>query len=136
MTAAQFLEKWFSPDDLRAVPELYVTEHMVDDEKRPVAKLFTPDGNLTWYVLEASAVIDRGDREVYVPLIHPKHGPQGGYAHPNCVDVLMFCLVEGYEKEFGYVSLRELAELRGLLGLPVERDMWWTPPLLSELVSW
>jgi hypothetical protein len=42
-------------------------------------------------------------------------------------------LVDGFERELGYFSLDELEQLRGPLGLPVERDLYWKPTLLSEL---
>jgi len=41
--------------------------------------------------------------------------------------------VEGQCRELGYVSLNELEELRGPMGLPVERDLWWKPKTLEEI---
>ncbi len=60
-------------------------------------KLFTPDSSWTWYITE--------------------YDPE---------ERLCFGLVVGFEREFGYISLAELEDLRGPHGLPVERDLHWT----------
>jgi len=44
-----------------------------------------------------------------------------------------FGLVEGQEKELGYFSLVELQGVRGPMGLPIERDLHWTPKMLAEI---
>jgi hypothetical protein len=41
--------------------------------------------------------------------------------------------VEGQEKELGYVSLSELEDVRGPMGLPIERDLHWRPKTLEEI---
>ena len=74
-------------------------------------KFFTPDGGWTWYASE----FDGTDR--------------------------FFGFVVGVEAELGYFSLAELKGVRGALGLPVERDRWFTPTPLRQLmidagVSW
>lgn len=86
---------------LEAIPNLYETEAVKD----PLCyiKLFTPDSNWTWYIIEVS----------------------------NEDKNLCFAYVVGHESELGYVSLDELEELRGPLGLAVERDTSFTPTLLS-----
>jgi hypothetical protein len=63
---------------------------------KPVVKLFTPDAQCTWLLTELD--------------------PDGGLAFGLC-DLGMG------EPELGYVSLLELAAVRGKLGLPVERDL-------------
>jgi hypothetical protein len=63
---------------------------------KPVVKLFTPDAQCTWLLTELD--------------------PDGGLAFGLC-DLGMG------EPELGYVSLVELATVRGKLGLPVERDL-------------
>jgi len=63
---------------------------------KPVVKLFTPDAQCTWLLTELD--------------------PDGGLAFGLC-DLGMG------EPELGYVSLAELATVRGKLGLPVERDL-------------
>jgi hypothetical protein len=47
---------------------------------------------------------------------------------------LLFGLVQGLEEELGYFSLSELESVR-VLGLPVERDLYFTPKPLSELTQ-
>jgi hypothetical protein len=49
------------------------------------------------------------------------------------VDYHLFGLVQGQCKELGYVSLSELEEVRGPMGLPVERDLYWKPKTLAEI---
>ena len=44
-----------------------------------------------------------------------------------------FGLVEGFEKELGYFSLSELESVRGPIGLPIERDLYWKPKKLNEI---
>jgi hypothetical protein len=44
-----------------------------------------------------------------------------------------FGLVDGLEKELGYFSLSELQSVRGPLGLPIERDLYWRPKTLKEI---
>jgi hypothetical protein len=63
---------------------------------KPVVKLFTPDAQCTWLLTELD--------------------PDGGPAFGLC-DLGLGC------PELGYVSLVELATVRGQLGLPVERDL-------------
>ncbi|MEO9230010.1 MAG: DUF2958 domain-containing protein [Devosia sp.] len=66
----------------------------------PVVKLFTPDAGATWLLTE----IDPDDDD---------------HAFGLCDLGLGF-------PELGYVSLAELAAVRGRLGLPVERDLHFT----------
>ncbi|MAU13876.1 MAG: hypothetical protein CL607_28925 [Anaerolineaceae bacterium] len=44
-----------------------------------------------------------------------------------------FGLVDVLEVEFGYFSLRELQEVRGALGLPIERDLDFRPQTLAQV---
>src|SRR5213594_3855520 len=67
---------------------------------RPVVKLFTPDGGCTWLLTE----IDPEDPDVAFGLCDL------GFGCP----------------ELGSVSLSELESVRGQLGLPVERDLYFT----------
>jgi hypothetical protein len=69
-------------------------------DPRPVVKLFTPDAGATWLLTE----LDPSD---------PDH------AFGLCDLGLGF-------PELGYVSLRELAVVRGPLGLAVERDLYFS----------
>ncbi len=74
-------------------------------ERDPVAyvKFFTPDSSWYWYVTE----FDGHDT--------------------------FFGLVFGSYVEIGSFSLSELEELRGPLGLPVERDRFYEPKRLAEI---
>jgi len=75
-------------------------------------KYFAPDFSWTWYVLEGQSVLDESGNEV---------------------DFKFFGLVDGFEKELGYFRLNELQSLRGKLGLPVERDLYFLPKPLKEV---
>ena len=66
-------------------------------DPRPVVKFFTPDGGATWLLTELDP--SEPDR-----------------AFGLC-DLGLGC------PELGYVSLAELAAVRGRLGLPIERDL-------------
>lgn len=68
-------------------------------------KFFTPDSNWTWYASE----FDGED--------------------------IFFGLVSGFEVEVGYFSLSELQSVRGPLGLPIERDLYFVPKTLQELME-
>lgn len=95
----------------RKLPALYSQE---DKGGKAVAnvKFFTPDSNWTWFVLCGEPVLDESGQEV---------------------DFTFFGLVEGFEKELGYFSLKELESVRGGLGLPIERDLYWQPKTLEEI---
>ena len=70
-----------------------------------ICKFFFPDFSWTWYAIE----FDGTDQ--------------------------FYGLVDGDEKELGYFSLTELLGNRGKLGLPVERDRYFTPCRLSEVMG-
>lgn len=80
-------------------------------------KYFMPDGSWTWYASEGAPV----DEDGYFDTDKEK------------VDYLFFGLVSGWEIEFGYFSLSELQSVRGALGLPIERDLYYEPKTLQEL---
>ena len=87
---------------LNDIPDLYNTE----EQTNPLChvKLFTPDSNWTWYIIEFS----KTDRNTCY-----------GY-------------VQGLENELGYFTLEELESIHGPLGLPIERDLSFKPtPLLD-----
>jgi hypothetical protein len=95
-------QKLIPKEILDTLPPLYATEKM----SNPIAhvKLFTPDSNWSWFIMEYS--------------------PQ---------EKLCFGLVQGQEEELGYFTLKELEEVRGVMGLPVERDLYFKPVKLSEI---
>ncbi|MEX0833604.1 MAG: DUF2958 domain-containing protein [Actinomycetota bacterium] len=96
--------KLLPPELERRIPPLRAAEHHRDP--LVVMKFFTPDSNWTWYVLEGSREDD---------------------------DFIFFGLVDGFVAELGYYSLNELEAVRGPLGLPIERDLWWQSVPLSEV---
>lgn len=67
----------------------------------PVVKLFTPDAACTWLLTE----LDPQNDDLAYGLCDL------GMGHP----------------ELGYVCLSELLQIRGKLGLPVERDRYFRP---------
>lgn len=75
-------------------------------------KFFTPSSSWTWYATEGEPILDESGKEV---------------------DFKFFGLVEGHEKEFGYFVLSELEEVRGPMGLPIERDLHFKPKTLEEI---
>ena len=70
-----------------------------------IVKFFTPDGSWTWYASEFDG------------------------------DDIFFGLAVCFEPELGYFSLCELRSVRGKLGLPVERDRYFEPTPLRELLD-
>ena len=74
-----------------------------EDDPIVQAKFFYPDFSWSWYAIEFD-----GTNE-------------------------FFGLVDGFEQELGYFTLSELLENRGKLGMPIERDRFFTPCRLSEL---
>ena len=67
----------------------------------PVVRLFTPDADCTWLLTE----LDSSDPDIAFGLC----------------DLGMGCA------ELGSVRVSELESVRGKLGLPVERDLHWSP---------
>jgi hypothetical protein len=96
--------KLLTKEILAKMPKLYTTEDVPVGEKEVIVKFFTPDANWTWFAVEGEDVIEDG----------------------HAVDYMMFGLVDGNEKEWGYFLLSQLREVRGALGLPVERDMYFS----------
>jgi hypothetical protein len=88
---------------LSDIPDLYETEGSLN----PICyvKLFTPDSNFTWYIIEFSKV---DTNTCY------------GY-------------VQGLENELGYFSLEELESVHGSLGLAIERDLSFKPTLFATI---
>ena len=88
---------------LSDIPDLYATE----GQTNPLChvKLFTPDSNWSWYIIEFS----KADRSTCY-----------GY-------------VQGLDSELGYFTLEELESVHGPLGLAIERDLSFTPTPLTTI---
>jgi len=88
---------------LSDIPDLYETENVLN----PIChvKLFTPDSNWTWYIIEFS----KADAKTCY-----------GY-------------VQGLESELGYFTLEELESIHGPLCLAIERDLWFEPTPFSQV---
>ena len=71
-----------------------------------LVKWFTPDSNFTWYVAE--------------------YDPETGDCFGRTVT--------GFANELGYFNLNEIKSLRGKFGLPVERDQYFDPTPLTDLM--
>jgi hypothetical protein len=78
------------------LPRLHSQEEV--DNPKIIVKFFHPLSSWTWFVVE-------GERD-----------PDG--------DLLFFGLVNGFEKELGYFSLKELEEIK-VKGLGIERDKFF-----------
>ena len=85
------------------IPDLYDT----DGQTNPLCyvKLFTPDSNWTWYIIEFS----RTNRNTCY-----------GY-------------VQGLENELGYFTIEELESIHGPLGLAIERNFDFKPIPLDKV---
>ncbi len=93
----------------KTAPALYATEDVPADEKKIVAKFFTPDSSFTWYMVE----YDPTERRAF------------GFVTSNmCPD-----------GELGYFSIDEMEAARGPLGLPVERDRHYGRHTLKEVID-
>ena len=97
------MSKLLSHEQLQLIPNLYETENQ--EEKICYVKLFLPNSNWTWYIIE----INKQDNN-------------------TC-----FGFVDGLEQELGYFTIRELENLKGLFGLKVELDISFKPTKLSKI---
>ncbi len=95
-----------------SLPPLYAQDGKGGDATVYI-KYFCPDFSWTWYVLEGSPVLNENGVEI---------------------DFEFFGLVDGFEKELGYFRLSDLKSFRGKLGLPIERDLYFSPKPLKEIV--
>jgi hypothetical protein len=89
------------------IPDWICLPGLYGNEGQPnpmaIIKLFTPWSNWTWFLLEHDG------------------------------EDLCFGLVVGLETELGYISLKELEEIRGPAGLRIERDVWFRPTPVRDL---
>ena len=91
------------PKSVRETLPLLYANEEIGLQAQALVKYFTPDSNWTWYGSE----FDGED--------------------------IFFGLVIGFAAEFGYFSLSELENVKGPMGLPIERDLHFEPKSLREL---
>ena len=96
--------KLLTKKNLKALPAQGSTIGQGKDAVAQV-KFFTPWSNWTWYAVE--------------------YNPEAK---------LFYGLVDGFEKEVGYFGLEELEEVIGPMGLKIERDMYFDPTPIRELM--
>ena len=89
----------------KRLPPLGSNENTPLTEMIAQVKFFTPDSSWTWYAVE----FDGKD--------------------------IFWGWVQGFEEEFGAFSLSELAAIRGPWGLQVERDLYFEPTPLKEVMK-
>jgi hypothetical protein len=95
--------KLLTQELIKKIPPLYGQEGKGKNALAYV-KLFTPDSNFNWYI----------------PELDSEEG-------------LCFGLIDGLEKELGYFSLNEIEQIKGPMGLEVERDVSFQPTKLKNL---
>jgi len=91
----------------KQLPALYSQEQIADP--MAVVKFFTPDSSWTWFIIEGSEQED-GDWLFFTKVV--------SHICP--------------EGELGYVLLSQLEQVKGALGLGIERDLYWKPKPLSQ----
>jgi len=90
------------PDELlaRLIENGRTSEEQDGFDPFPVLKLFTPDAATTWLITEA-------------------------YSEGSDVRLFGVCDLGLGSAELGYLILSEMEDVRGKLGLPVERDLYF-----------
>ncbi len=97
---------------INKLPKLYAQDGKNGDAIIYI-KYFTPDSSFTWYVLEGQPAPD---------------------ITRDYKEFEFFGIVDsGDFKEYGYFTLSELENTRGLLGLPIERDLYFKPCKVVEV---
>jgi len=90
----------------KSLPPLYATED--NATAKAVVKYFDPTGACTWYAAEFDG------EDIFFGFVD---------------------MGSGYDAELGYFSLSELESIKGAWGLGIERDLHFTPTLLSDIVE-
>ena len=96
--------KLLTKENLKALPAQGSTIGQGENAIAQV-KFFTPWSNWTWYAVE--------------------YNPEAK---------LFYGLVDGYDKEVGYFGLEELEDVIGPMGLKIERDRYFDPTPIKELM--
>lgn len=103
--------KLMTKEILKALPKLYATDGVPLEEKTVICKFFGGSRG-TWYVFEGDVQPD-GDIEFFGYVVSP----------------------QGAGDEMGYFTLNELKSARfPPFGLPIERDLHFTPKPMGELL--
>lgn len=96
--------KLLTKEITKKLPPLYAQDGK-GKEAIAFVKFFTPDSNWTWYATE----------------FDPETGE-------------FFGLVESpMASELGYFTLDELKSIKGPMGLPIERDRYFSPTALNKI---
>ena len=90
------------------MPKLYANEKKKHEDTEIIVKFFDPCGSWTWYATEGERVGD---------------------------DYRFFGFVRGFDNELGYFMLNELQEVKGSLGLGIERDLHFGKHTLAEAME-
>jgi len=93
------------PQDIREKIPPLYRQEALGLQALALVKFFTPDSSWTWYATEFDG------------------------------DDLFFGLVAGLDVELGYFLLSELSETVGPMGLPIERDLYFKPETLANLMK-
>jgi len=96
--------KLLTKENEKKLPALYAQDGK-GKESIAYVKFFKPDSNWTWYATE------------YDP-----------------VEKVFFGLVQSLDQELGYFTLEQLQSARGSLGLPIERDIYFDPCPLKDVM--
>ena len=88
----------------KIIPAFYSSEDVELEDKMVYTKFFLADAQWSWYILEFDS-------------------------DSNTV----FALVDGLDRELGSVSIEELEQVRGHMGLYVERDLYFKPTRFGDL---
>lgn len=93
----------------RKAPRLYDMDEVPAERTPVVAKFFTPDSSFTWYMVEYDA-----ESRIGFGFVTSNLCPEG---------------------ELGYFSITEMESVCGPQGLPVERDLYYRPHSLKEVMD-
>jgi hypothetical protein len=102
------------PYSVRETLPILGSQQHLRGQAKAIAKCFTTDGTLAWYITEGSA----------------RRTPQG-----KATDYLLYGLVEGERRKLDYFWLSDLVTFRSPAGIPVERDAHWQPKILRQIAA-
>ena len=94
---------------LDKTPDLLDNDGLETHKVKVTAKFFDPTGSFTWYLTE----IDKNDKDTCFGFVTSEFHPKG---------------------ELGYFTISELEEVKGKLGLAIERDKLWDNKITLEEV--